>query len=203
MSGTYIPIETSLLNQVNYASQKWSSETVEAKSRILDMEKYNGRLNLMELPPKDVRFDMYEKIALKNKSSEYRDSLAGILEDNLLSRVFFSSGNIQIIQNGLREGVYELSEERKIVIAPQNIDNLKIIMRSIYLQYAEHREDISVTKQVENLNKIVLEYVIPTVYNETMGYLKYIQDQSTLVQPLALPQMVDKDHKPLEWKRWF
>jgi hypothetical protein len=203
MSGTYIPIETSLLNQVNYASQKWSSETVEAKSRILDMEKYNGRLNLMELPPKDVRFDMYEKIALKNKSSEYRDSLAGILEDNLLSRVFFSSGNIQIIQNGLRAGVYELSEERKIVIAPQNIDNLKIIMRSIYLQYAEHREDISVTKQVENLNKIVLEYVIPTVYNETMGYLKYIQDQSTLVQPLALPQMVDKDHKPLEWKRWF
>jgi len=203
MSGTYIPIETSLLNQVNYASQKWSSETVEAKSHILDMERYNGRINLMELPPKDVRFDMYEKIALKNKSSEYRDSLAGILEDNLLSRVFFSSGNIQIIQNGLRAGVYELSGERKIVIAPQNIDNLKIIMRSIYLQYAEHRQDISVTKQVEILNKIVLDYVIPTVYNETMGYLKYIQDQSTLVQPLALPQMVDKDHKPLEWKRWF
>lgn len=203
MSGTYIPIETSLLNQVNYASQKWSSETIEANSRILDMEKYNGRLNLMELPTKDARFDMYEKIAVKNKSSEYRDSLAGILEDNLLSQVFFSSGNIQIIQNGLRAGVYELSGEKKIIIAPQNIDNLKIIMRSIYLQYAEHREDISVTKQVEALNKVVLDYVVPTVFNETMGYLKYIQDQSTLVQPLELPQMVDKDHKPLEWKKWF
>lgn len=203
MSGTYIPIETSLLNQVNYASQKWSSETIEANSRILDMDKYNGRLNLMELPTKDARFDMYEKIAVKNKSSEYRDSLAGILEDNLLSQVFFSSGNIQIIQNGLRAGVYELSGEKKIIIAPQNIDNLKIIMRSIYLQYAEHREDISVTKQVEALNKVVLDYVIPTVFNETMGYLKYIQDQSTLVQPLELPQMVDKDHKPLEWKKWF
>ena len=203
MSGTYIPIETSLLNQVNYASQKWSSETIEANSRILDMDKYNGRLNLMELPTKDARFDMYEKIAVKNKSSEYRDSLAGILEDNLLSQVFFSSGNIQIIQNGLRAGVYELSGEKKIIIAPQNIDNLKIIMRSIYLQYAEHREDISVTKQVEALNKVVLDYVIPTVFNETMGYLKYIQDQSTLVQPLELPQMVDKDHKPLEWKKCF
>jgi len=203
MSGTYTPIETGLLNQVNYASQRWNSDTVEASRSILDMERYNGRLNLMELPPKDVRFDMYEKIALKNKSSEYRDSLAGILEDNLLSQVFFSSGNIQIIQNGLRAGVYEMSEDRKIIIVPQNIDNLKIIMRSIYLQYAEHRQDISVTKQVENLNTLVLNYVIPTVYNETIGYLKYIQDQSTLVQPLELPKLVDKDFKPLEWKKWF
>ena len=203
MSGTYTPIETSLLNQVNYASQKWNSGTVEATSRILDMERYNGRINLMELPDKNIQFQMAEKIALKNKSTEYRDSLAGILEDNLLSRVFFSSGNVQILQNGLRAGVYRMSGERKLVIAPQNVDNLKIIMRSIYLQYAEHREDITVTKQVEDLNKIVLDYIIPTVYNETIGYLKYIQDQSTLVQPLELPKMVDKDYKPLEWKRWF
>ena len=196
MSGTYTPMDTGLFNNVNY-------ETVESNKRILDMERYNGRINLMEISPKDVRFDMYEKIAIKNKSTEYRDSLSGILEDNLLSRVFFSSGNIQIIQNGLRAGVYEMSEDRKIIIAPQNIDNLKIIMRSIYLQYAEHREDISVTIQVENLNKIVLDYVIPTVYNETIGYLKYIQDQSTLIQPLELPRLVDKDYKSLEWKKWF
>ena len=96
-----------------------------------------------------------------------------------------------------------MSGDRKLVIAPQNIDNLKIIMRSIYLQYAEHREDITVTKQVEDLNKIVLDYVIPTVYNETIGYLKYIQDQSTLVQPLELPKLVDKDYKQLELKKWF
>lgn len=197
MSGTYTPIETGLLNQ------RWTPDTIEATNRILDMERYNGRINLMELPDKDIRFQMSEKIALKNKSTEYRDSLAGILEDNLLSRVFFSSGNVQILQNGLRAGVYEMSEERKIVIAPQNIDNLKIIMRSIYLQYAEHREDTSITKQVEDLNKIVLDYVVPTVFNETIGYLKYIQDQSTLVQPLELPKIVDKDYKQLEWKKWF
>ena len=199
MSGTYTPIETGFLNH----SQRWNSGTIEATSRILDMERYNGRINLMELPDKNIQFQMAEKIALKNKSTEYRDSLAGILEDNLLSRVFFSRGNVQILQNGLRAGVYEMSGDRKLVIAPQNIDNLKIIMRSIYLQYAEHREDITVTKQVEDLNKIVLDYVIPTVYNETIGYLKYIQDQSTLVQPLELPKLVDKDYKQLELKKWF
>ena len=182
---------------------KWTPDTISSANHILDMEKYNGRMNLMELPPKDIRFQMYEKIAVKNKSTEYRDSLHGILEDNMLSRVFFSSGNVQILQNGLRAGVYEMSGQKKIVIPPQNIDNLKIIMRSMYLQYAEHRQDVSVTKQVEDLNKIVLDYVVPTLYNETMGYLKYMEDQSTLVQPLEIPKLIDRDFKPLEWKKWF
>ena len=182
---------------------KWTPDTISAANSILDMEKYNGRINLMDLPPKDVRFQMYEKIAVKNKSTEYRDSLHGILEDNMLSRVFFCSGNVQILQNGLRAGVHEMSGQKKIVIPPQNVDNLKIIMRSMYLQYAEHRSDISITKQVEDLNKIVLDYIVPTLYNETMGYLKYIEDQSTLVQPLEIPKLIDRDFKPLEWKKWF
>lgn len=182
---------------------KWTPDTISVANSILDMEKYNGRMNLMDLPPKDVRFQMYEKIAVKNKSTEYRDSLHGILEDNTLSRVFFSSGNVQILQNGLRAGVHEMSGQKKLVIPPQNIDNLKIIMRSTYLQYAEHRQDVTITKQVEDLNKIVLDYVVPTLYNETMGYLKYVEDQSTLVQPLEIPKLIDRDFKQLEWKKWF
>jgi hypothetical protein len=33
--------------------------------------------------------------------------------------------------------------------------------------------------------------------------LKYMEDQSTLVRPLEIPKSVDRDFKPLEWKRWF
>jgi hypothetical protein len=175
---------------------------VKQVQQILDMERYNGRINISDIPNKDVRFNMYEKIAMKNKSTEYRDSVAGILEDNLLSKVFFSEGNVQILQNGLRAGVFRMSKEKQIVIPPQNIDHLKIIMRSMYLQYAEHRQDVSITQQVEQLNKIVLDYIVPTLFNETMGYLKYIQDQSTLVQPLELPHLIDRDYKQLELKKW-
>jgi len=182
---------------------KWSPEPVKNLNQILDMERYNGRMNLMDTSDKNIRFQMYEKIQTKNKSTGYRNAVEGILEDNLLSNVYFSSGNVQILQNGLRAGVYEMSGDKKIIIPSQNIDHLKIIMRSIYLQYAEHREDISITKQVEELNRLVLDYVIPTVYNETMGYLKYLEDQSTLVQPLEMPKLVDRDFKPLEWKRWL
>jgi hypothetical protein len=176
---------------------------VNTSKHILDMEKYNGRINLMDLPDSNARFQMYEKIAIKNKATEYRNPVTGILEDNMLEKVFFSSGNIQILQNGLRAGVYYMSKGKKIILPPQNIDHLKIIMRSMYLQYAEHREDISVTLQVETLNKIVLDYVVPTLYNETMGYMKYLEDQSTLVQPLSMPTLVDRDYKTLELKPWF
>ena len=187
----------------SFSSQRWTPDMINTSKHILDMEKYNGRVNLMDLPDHTTRFKMYEKIAIKNKSTEYRYPVTGILEDNMLEKVYFSSGNIQIIQNGLRAGVYHMSKDKKIILPPQNIDNLKIIMRSMYLQYAEHREDITITTQVETLNKIVLDYVIPTLYNEAIGYMKYIEDQSTLVRPLSIPNMVDRDYKQLELKPWF
>ena len=35
-----------------------------------------------------------------------------------------------------------------------------------------------------------------------MGYLKYCEDQSTLVLPLELPSQNERDFKQLEFKRW-
>uniref|UniRef100_A0A6C0I572 Minor capsid protein P8 central region domain-containing protein n=1 Tax=viral metagenome TaxID=1070528 RepID=A0A6C0I572_9ZZZZ len=170
-------------------------------TQILDMERYNGRINIVEKPPENVIFEMQERISVKNKTTEYREALVGTLECNVLAQVYFSKENIQIVQNGLRAGVYKMSDS-KFVIAPQNVDTLKIIMRSIYLQHAEHFPT-DITGQVERLNSLVLEYAIPTVYNETMGYIKYCQDQSTLVVPLALPRSHDRDYKQLELKPWF
>jgi len=161
----------------------------------------NGRVNLIDTPSNDIMFKMQEKIAIKNKATEYRESLAGVFENNVLQQVYFSAGNIQILQNGLRAGVYAMSNNQ-YVISPQNMDNLKTIMRSIYLQYAEHRED-NITGQVEQLNKLVLDYAVPTVYKELIGYLKYIEDQSTLIVPLELPRHHDRQYKQLELKPFF
>ena len=169
-------------------------------SQIIDMKRYNGRVNIIEPPSTNIQFQMQERIAVKNKTTEYREALGGTWESNVLAQVFFSAGNIQIIQNGLRAGVYKRSNNN-FVIAPQNIDTLKIIMRSIYLQYAEHYEN-DITGQVERLNRIVLDYAVPTVYAEAVGYLKYCQDQSSLVVPLELPQQTDRQYKQLELKQW-
>lgn len=181
---------------------KFTPDEYNSNLSILNLpSKYNGRVNVIEPENPDARFQMYEKIAVKNKTSEYRDALAGDWENNVLSQVFFSAGNVQIVQNGLRAGVYELSKG-KYVIPPQNIDTLKTIMRYMYLQYAEHYAT-DVTKQVERLNQTVWDYAVPSVYGETTGYMKYLQDQSSLVVPLEWPQQPDRMYKQLELKPWF
>ena len=167
-----------------------------------NMQRHNGRVNLIDQPDPNAVFKMQERISLKNKSTGYRSALSGNdWEDNILSRVFFSGENVQILQNGLRAGVYAMSNNT-ISVPPQNVDQLKIIMRSMYLQFAEHQKN-NITAQVERLNKLVWDYVIPTVYKEAVGYMKYMQDQSTLVMPLELPLHHDREYKQLELKPWF
>jgi citrate lyase gamma subunit len=168
--------------------------------RILDLERYNGRVNIIEPPNPDARFQMAEKISIDNRATDYRDALTG-LEDNVLAQVYFSKENVQIIQNGIRAGVYNKSD-KKFVISPQNIDTIKIIMQSIYMQYAKHYED-NIKQQVTDLNKLVLEYAINDTYNAAMSYLKYCEDQSTLVVPIKIPIANDRQYKQLELKPWF
>ena len=182
-------------------SSNFVSMDVAYNQKILDNGRYNGRVNIVEPENPDIIFKMQERLAVKNKASEYRDALSGIWEDNLLSKTFFCAENVQILQNGLRAGVYEMSEHQ-FVIGPQNVDTLKIVMRSIYLQFAEHREG-DIKGQVERLNRLVLNYCIPTVYSEAVGYQKYRLDQSTLVVPLSHPQQPDRQRKQLQLKNWF
>jgi hypothetical protein len=75
-------------------------------------------------------------------------------------------------------------------------------MRSVYLQNAANQPN-NITQQVAELNKIVLNYCIQQVYSEAQGYLKYIDDASTLVVPIAHPVMTDNTDRELEFKTWF
>lgn len=175
---------------------------IDEPNNILNLDKNNGRVNLLKFnEDPNVKFRMQERIAIKNKATEYRGALNGVWENNTLSELYFSAKNIQLIQNAIRAGVYKMSNE-KYIVAPPNIDTLKVIMRSIYLQHAKHKPN-EITEQIEELNKVVLNYAIPTVYNEAVGYQKYCEDQSTLVVPLELPLNHDRQYKQLELKPWF
>ena len=88
------------------------------------------------------------------------------------------------------------------MIGPQNIDNLKIIMRSIYLQYAEHYPN-NITDQICRLNDLVLGYAVPAVYKEAIGYKNYVRDQSTIAMPMELPKQNDRDYKQNEFKQFM
>lgn len=185
-----------------FSNSQLKPEPIDYTSKILNLDRYNGRVNIVESPSTNILFKMAEKIELKNKPTSYENALTGNLEHNDLEKVFFSAQNIQIIQNAIKAAVYKLSENR-YVLPNQNINNLKIIMRGMYLQYADHNLIDSIRSQVERLNRVVLDYTIPSVFNEAIGYEKYCRDQSTLVVPLPLPLHPNREYKQLELKPWM
>ena len=159
----------------------------------------NGRVDI-KTPSTSELFQMYDKIPA-NQCATFRNPTEGLWTDTNLSSVFFSQQNIQILQNGIRAGVYHKSNGQ-YVIGPQDCDSLKIVMRSVFLQHSIN-QDYNIPQQITELNKIVLDYCIQQVYSEAQGYMKYINDVSTLAVPLAHPVMADNTDRELEFKKWF
>jgi len=159
----------------------------------------NGRVNIKS-PNTTELFRMYDKIPA-HQCSTFRNPTEGLWSETILSNVFFSRDNIQLLQNGIRSGVYKKSKGQYI-IGEQDCDSLKIIMRSIFLTYAVNQPH-NIREQVEALNQMVLNFCIQQVYGEAQGYMKYISDVSTLAIPIAHPVMSSTADKLLEFKTWF
>jgi hypothetical protein len=159
----------------------------------------NGRVDIKS-PNTSNLFEMYDKIPA-HQCSTFRNPTEGLWNSTSLSDTFFSLENIQILQNGIRAGVYYKSNQQYI-IGPQDCDSLKIIMRSVFLQHSANKPT-DIATQINELNKIVLNYCIQQVYSEAQGYMKYVDDVSTLVIPIAHPVQASNNDRQLEFKSWF
>jgi hypothetical protein len=172
-------------------------------TKVTTCGQMNGRVDIMG--PNMDQFQLFDNPGQgygNGETTSYKDALTGNWQDNVLSDAFFSKENIDIIQNGIRAGIYRRSNGRYNV-GNQDLTNLKIIMRSIFLQYAANSKN-DITGQIRALNDLVLEYCIPNVYNECVAYIKYKHDASTLVVPEQRPRFVStKGDKVLELKPWF
>ena len=157
------------------------------------MNNSNGRVDI--LGPIGPQFSLADKIPLKHCAS-YRDALTGGWTDTVLSLLFFSKENIQIIQNALKRGVYEKSN-KQFVIGQQNCDELKIIMRSVYLQHSKNLP-VDIKYQISTLNELVINYAIKQIYNEAISYIKYKRDASTIQVPIHLGVNTSSKDKILE-----
>jgi hypothetical protein len=154
-------------------------------------QQYNGRLNIRE-PKTELLFQMYDKIPAK-QCTTFRNPTEGLWDNSPLSRAFFSSANIRIIQNGIRARVYQMSGG-KYTISEQDEATLNIIMRSTFLQKSAN-QPTNVPQQVEALNEIVFNYCVPQIYGECLGYNNYLNDVSsiyTLIEPPILSKTNDK-----------
>jgi len=159
----------------------------------------NGRVDILGDKTPDI-FQLYDRVPVNNKITSYRQALTGNWENNIVSNAFFSAANIKIIQNGIRAGVYKLSNQR-FLIGPQDLDTLKIIMRSIFLQHSLNDTN-NVTQQIEGLNKLVMNYNVPQIIGEAEGYVKFKNDVSTMAMPMDRPTSTYSSNT-LELKPWF
>ena len=164
----------------------------------------NGRVDIINKtqgPDISNLFAMYDKIPA-NQCATFREPTLGQWDETPLSKAYFSKENIQILQNGIRAGVYKQSN-KQYVVAPQDCDSLKIIMRSIFLQHAINLPN-NIQAQIEALNQMVLEYCIFHVYSEAKSYMKYLDDVSTLAVPLSSPIVeTQKDKYNYKMPNWF
>ncbi len=159
----------------------------------------NGRIDILT-PDTRSLFNMYDKIPA-HQCTTYRNPLEGQWDETPLSKAYFSKENIQIIQNGIRAGVYAQSNNQYL-IGPQDCDSLKIVMRSIYLQYSANMPG-HISNQIESLNQMVLNFCIQQVYSEAKGYMKYLSDASNMYDPIAHPVLAKENDKELVLKPWF
>jgi hypothetical protein len=187
------------MNVLNY--QNWNPEILDQPNNIINLDKYNGRVDIMEPTDPNMMFKMQERIALKNKATSYCEAMNYTWEDNVLSQVFFSAKNIQIIQNTLRAEVHRLSDGQ-YNIGQQDNDQLKIIMRALYLESAVNLPN-NVREQVAALNRFVVAHCVPKLMNEIKAYLKYKRDASSMYTLMTWPTYDNVKGKTLELNPWF
>ena len=72
------------------------------------------------------------------------------------------------------------------MIDDQDIDELKMIMRAMYLQYAKNNT-FNVEGQINELNKMVIDWAVPRIMSEIEQYNYYLNDISHLPVPLEKP----------------
>tara|TARA_B100001094_G_C18180378_1_gene800561 strand:+ start:1546 stop:2049 length:504 start_codon:yes stop_codon:yes gene_type:complete len=125
-----------------------------------------------------------------NNRREY--SLKGIIQETPMSNVFFSDLNVKAIQWTIR---YKVFEEKNKKISYQSENELFVIMRSIYLQYANsvvNSKDM--LTNLKKLNKMVIDYTVKNVKDQIDQYDNYITKISSAPIPLAHPQYENKNN---------
>ena len=161
----------------------------------------NGRVDLLSPLPK-FTIPTYQSPACPDNTTFKKQALTGTLNTTPLSDLYFSESNINALQEGIRYRIFQ-ETDGKFTIGRQSDTELKVVMRSIFLQYSLNR-DGDVLGQVRSLNARVLDWVVPEVLSNLKQHVTYIRDASTMPMPLERSQLLtSKGTKTLEHKSFF
>ncbi len=131
-------------------------------------------------------FELHENL---NVSNDEKYLNTGNQQRSKLSDMYYSQTNIDFLQNEIINQIYKKTSG-KYRIVKQSEDELVIVMKSIFLQYARNNDN-EIQLQVNNLNKHVLDYCVDNVYVNLLQYVKYIDDITKEQTVIDRPQNVD------------
>jgi len=100
------------------------------------------------------------------------DCVKGIQEETILSKVFFSPQNVDLVQKQIIATVYKRTKGAYL-IEKQNEEDLQVVMRSMFLQHARHVAD-HIKEQIQELNNLVTDDVVPNIISEVNQYIGYL-----------------------------
>jgi len=128
-------------------------------------------------PNTENLFGLYDKIPV-HQISTIRNPAKGVSEDTTLSKVFFSKENTSIIQNGIRAGVYKLSNG-KYLVDNQDPEELQLIMRGISNTFNIPNINIPVkTTRIQNLFLNSKKSITPIFHRITCAQQHYQSTKS-------------------------
>jgi hypothetical protein len=176
---------------------------------------YNGRVDIMtqssQIRSKYPTFHVCDN----PQSSDGYDIVSGNISDTPISALFFSKKNIDALQSGICNRVFNQTEG-KYNISKQSETELKIIMRSFYLDSLRGGvpllqdgvqpldSSVSIVSRVRKLNEKVLDWSVPRIINNIRQYERYKSDVSQLPKTMERPSFVSSaGSKSLEFKPFF
>jgi hypothetical protein len=145
------------------------------------MSKNNGRVDTLYSGNYDI-YDLY-KTESRPQLNFQNEAIKGTHNENDISKVFFSKLNIDTLQDAIRYQVYKRSC-KKHTIDRQSDDDLKVIMRAVYLENAQHHAHDTLA-EIRRLNMMVIDFCVPRILQEINMYMRYKQDISRLPEPMA------------------
>jgi hypothetical protein len=156
------------------------------KTAIPNAPKHTGRLPLSDMEeklsvPKAVLFAPEPSMT----SSRVAENVFYRHEETPLNTVFFSQANIDALQTKIHDAVFAMSNGR-FNIDRQSDEDLKLIMRSYYLQYAENYPG-RVAEELEKLNERVINFSANRIMVEVEAYNYYRKDILDFPAPIANP----------------
>ena len=150
----------------------------------------NGLLNDVSLVrTKDISMVPSESAMFVNFEE---NAIKGIHEETGLSGIYFSTGNMELLQKAIR---YEVQQKTGKIIDKQSPNELSVVMRSIYLQNGNPMvSSNNIASEIRKLNTMVIDYCSEQISTQVLQHEGYIQKLTNLPVPIERPQQVDRNN---------